>query len=603
MNGFLAVSAPGTADGPHPGAVACLPDAASARTFTGDGGWLAATGTGPADLLDTAPSRFTGLLMNGARTRTADVTVPEVARLLGGDSGGDSGGDCDADGLTALLPPFAAVHRAGPHAPIVLAADWLGFRHVYWWQGDGVAAVSTSARALAVLAGRGYDPDALGVQSLLGWQLGTATVFRGVVKLAAGCLAVLQDGRVRVRRYAPERLDTGERPPVAQTVSEMAAVLRDWQVRYLADHPDSVLQLTGGYDSRMLLAAVPGPARRGLAALTLDTHGGRDAAIAARLSTRWGLDHHVHWLDDRPPPTPAQAHRLAVDAAAGLECMASPLALAPLLLAEGELDQGRRLSGLGGEVARGFYYGGEPATATTSAAAVERLARWRLFANEAVTADALEPDFAAAARTAALAALTGVFTGYADRWLSATDEFFLFERTQRWGGAHGTVAATARTFVNPMFDRRFLALTLAADPDDKRHTRLYGRLMNELDPRLARIPLDSGATPARLGTGGPVGVLAGAALTGRKAVRKVRQRLTGGRRPQLGAAGLAGLVVAHWRAEPGTVAPLRGSGILRDSWLDEVLDGRREAPPTTVAFLVNLLVAAQATTPAGALRA
>jgi asparagine synthase (glutamine-hydrolysing) len=280
--------------------------------------------------------------------------------------------------------------------------------------------------------------------------------------------------------------------------------------------------------------------------------------------------------------------------------MASPLALAPLLLAERHLDQGHRLSGLGGEVARGFYYAGEPADATTTPAAVQRLARWRLFANEAVAADALDPDFTAAARTDALAALCRVFARYArDSWLTATDEFFLYQRTQRWGGAHGTVAATARTFVNPMFDRRFLALALAADPDDKRHSRLYARLMCRLDPGLARIPLDSGAVPARLAAPGPFGALAGAALTGRRAVRKVRQRLTGGRRPQLGAPGLARLVVAHWRAEPDTVGALRGYGFVRAGWLDEVLDGRREPPPTTVAFLVNLLAMAQAAAPAG----
>ena len=54
-------------------------------------------------------------------------------------------------------------------------------------------------------------------------------------------------------------------------------------------------------------------------------------------------------------------------------------------------------------------------------------------------------------------------------------------------------------------------------------------------------------------------------------------------------------MVAHWRAEPGVVAPLARTGLVRPQWMDELLAGRREAPPTTVAFLVNLLVAADAT--------
>ena len=66
-------------------------------------------------------------------------------------------------------------------------------------------------------------------------------------------------------------------------------------------------------------------------------------------------DHVFHRLDQQPWPTPAEAHEQALAAARALECLASPLALAPLLLAEAQLAQGHRLSGLGGEVARGGF--------------------------------------------------------------------------------------------------------------------------------------------------------------------------------------------------------------------------------------------------------
>src|SRR5438034_270790 len=79
--------------------------------------------------------------------------------------------------LAALLPPFAAAHRDGPGAPVVVAGDWLGFRQLYAWSGDGVAAVSTSARALAVLAGGGFDPVGLAAQAMIGWQVSDTTIF------------------------------------------------------------------------------------------------------------------------------------------------------------------------------------------------------------------------------------------------------------------------------------------------------------------------------------------------------------------------------------------------------------------------------------------
>lgn len=77
----------------------------------------------------------------------------------------------------------------------------------------------------------------------------------------------------------------------------------------------------------------------------------------------------------------------------------------------------------------------------------------------------------------------------------------------------------------------------------------------------------------------------------RKAAGKVRQRLVGGRRPQRGAAEMAELVLAHWRAEPAAARALYETPILNPQWLDGLLAGTHTAPATTVAFLVNLLAA------------
>lgn len=269
--------------------------------------------------------------------------------------------------------------------------------------------------------------------------------------------------------------------------------------------------------------------------------------------------------------------------------------MAPLLLIEAEVAQGRRLSGVGGETARGFYYPGQPRHATTSAALVRRLAHWRLFPNEAVDPAALDPDFAAGARTAALAAVEACFAGYHHRdWLRATDEFYLWQRVQRWAGVHASAVATRRASVDPLLDRRFMQLALAPDPADKRHSQLTGRLMYRLSPELAAIPLDSGLVPAQLAHPGLRTSAAVGRVTVTKTARKVWQRARRARRAQLGAADLGRLVQARWREEPELVAPIRRTGVVRDGWLDEVLDGRREAPAATLAFLVNLLVAAEA---------
>ncbi len=160
--------------------------------------------------------------------------------------------------------------------------------------------------------------------------------------------------------------------------------------------------------------------------------------------------------------------------------------------------------------------------------------------------------------------------------------------------AGGTVAAVQRHYVNPLLDREFLRLALTPPPRDKRHSRLTGQLMNRLDPELAAVPLDTGLVPARMGWPGLARTTAVARYTATKTAHKVRQRLRGPRRDQVGAAGFADLVLAHWRSAPEAVAPVRRTGIVASGWLDELLDRRRSAAASTIAFLVNLIAAADA---------
>ncbi|GAA3457615.1 asparagine synthase-related protein [Dactylosporangium matsuzakiense] len=579
MSAFLAVSiAPNAAERlrhPVEAAIACLADGGSVehRDVAADG-WIASTEP-------VGPGAFTVSLSKLLRTRDADLNAADLVPLLAG----------SGSGLTDLLPPFAAAHRAHAGGPVTVANDWLGFRQLFWWRGDGVAAVSTSARALAVLAGAGLDLDGLGTQAMMGWQIADQTIYQGVRACPPATIATLSGGSLEIRQYAADVSQAGPAPRLEDAVAEMADILARWQTAYIEAHPESVLQLTGGHDSRILLGATPEKLRNGLRALTLGSDTSPDVVIAARLAKRYGIRHEVYRLDEHAPPSPAAAHALALEAAKALETLGSPMALAPLLSVEAQLDQGHRLSGLGGEVARGFYYAGQPVGAQTTPALVDRLARWRLFSNESVDAAALDKDFHAAASAHTHATLKTLFP--AGDWLRATDHFYLYHRMHRWSGAHGTAAAVRRHFVNPMFDRRFIELSLGVAPADKRDSLLLGRIMSRLDAELARIPLDTGLVPARLGTRSVATRVTVATATARKVAGKVRQRLTNARRPQLGAAEVSDLVVEHWRSDASVCAPLYDMPVVDRQWLDGLLSGAHGAPATTVTFLVNLLVVAE----------
>jgi asparagine synthase (glutamine-hydrolysing) len=519
------------------------------------------------------------LLCRGARRREHELTLDDVRRLLAGP---------EHDGLAEVLPTFAAVDQID-ETTIVAAADVLGFRHLYYGAGHGFAVLSTSARAVSACLGKGLDREAIAVQSLLGWQVGQRTLFQGVHKLAPGELVTLGDGHVSLHSFRPpfNRVKRG----LDASVPEAARVLREYVDAFLDDHPDAILQLTGGQDSRLLLSAVPPTRRRGLRTVTLGLPGNPDVVIAADLSRRYGLVHEVLTLDGIDTLAPEEADRRCVEAAQQLECMADPLAQAALTFAEAPAQSGARISGLGGEVARGFYYFGRAGTAPVTRQRVDRLARWRMFANESVSADALDPAFVSWAREFTVNELFALSAATGRDWMSATDEFYLDQRMQRWAGVTETAVCFERLVTNPMLDDRFIEIARGLAPQDKRNAMFLSRLQLALDDELARVPLEGRPAPIAYANTSIANSTRRVATTLGKVARKARQRAMRVNRAPAGGEILARKVAEHWRSNPALVDPVRQTGVFRDGWVDEVLAGDVEPDPSAVALMTNLRVA------------
>lgn len=492
----------------------------------------------------------------------------------------------------AILPPFAAIEWDFRFARFGIETDWLGMRHVYRCHGPDWAGFSSSAAVLAAAHREGLDGEALSVQSLLGWQLGPRTPFAGVSKLPSGARMTISRGRVSAgphKRLAPRKsLPLDEAAPMA------AQALRTFMTSYLHDHPDAVLQLTGGHDSRILLGAIPRDLRSSVEAMTLAVPGSPDVAIAAQLARAHGMKHRIVSLDGLESIDTNDAYRMCQEAARGLDCSADPLAFASLTWVESLLDQRPRLAGLGGEVARGFYYFGPTIPLRVAPRLSSALAQWRMFPNDRVNPDALEPAFARDAHTQTIRDVDHALHTSGQNWWQATDEFYLWERMQRWAGVLATATCLDRDVINPMLDSTFIEIARSLPPSAKRNMRFLSRILLELDPELADIPLDNRPSPRVYSRPTPLNkVRLGAHQTG-KIVGKVRQRLSRQTHPSAGTAVLANKVVEYWRAEPGDLARVYGLGVFRPVWLDQLVAGEQSPDPATVAFLLNLVVAGEA---------
>jgi asparagine synthase (glutamine-hydrolysing) len=426
---------------------------------------------------------------------------------------------------------------------------------------------------------------------LLGWQIGDRTLFEGVRKLRDGERLALENGRTRIDRYlAPDRPLT--RRDRAAAIPEAAHVLRTYLGNYLDEHPDAVLQLTGGIDSRILLAAIEPGRRRGLRALTLAaTPASEDVSIATELTRRCGLQHLIYGFEALEALEPTEAFELARWAAETLDGMADPLAHAALSLVEQQAPQGNRISGLGGEVARGFYYMGAPVLMPVSRRATRVLTGWRMFANESVPAGVLAPSFAREVRDFATEDVYRTLSATQLSWLEATDHFYLYERMQRWAGLTATAVGLTRSAVNPMLDRRFLEIATSLPPRDKAGSRFLAGLLCHLDAELGDIPMDERRAPRTYADPSRLEQLTRQTTTLNKGYRKVRQRLSRSRRPAAGGPVLSNLVVRHWRDHPDVLNPARTTGLLDERWLDDVLGGSRGVEPSAAAFVTSLVSA------------
>jgi asparagine synthase (glutamine-hydrolysing) len=536
--------------------------------------WLTSWGHDP-DL----PTFDRPLLLSGP-ARHDGTTVPDarVTRLIRED---------DFVELGRFLPPFGAVGLAEDGLRIVV--DRMGFRQLFWARGPDWDAASTSARLLGLLVGRGLDEEAVLVQSQVGWQLGQRTLYRGVAKLAPGESVLLCGTRLRVDHHAASQVQPGS-TSLDEAVDHASATLRRTMSEYVDHADDPLLQLTGGMDSRLVLSSVPKGRRSALRAMTLDVPGSSDAAVARTLADRCGVHHRVVSLDGLGSVPPSEWFERVRVTAESHDAMLDPVAKAATDWAEEEVDQGNRVGGLGGEIARGFYYTGRVRPVSVTRRRSERLARWRVLANEAVEIEALNARHRHAATVVALDAVHSALVEAGDEWFSATDELYYRHRMTRWAGLAESAVSTRRLLMNPLLHPDFIDMARSLSPRDKAHARFLGRLQMALDPELGRMPLDSRPPPEAFAYPGLGSRPRQAYTRSRSALRKAAQRARGARRAPAGGGVVAAGVLQHLRTHIGLADPLRGSGWFDPDWLEGVLDGTVLPQPNTVAFMMNVLV-------------
>ncbi|NBW75006.1 MAG: hypothetical protein EBR34_04325 [Sphingomonadaceae bacterium] len=478
--------------------------------------------------------------------------------------------------LDSLAPPFRLLAVNRRKNQVTARVDRCGLGHLFEASHGPCHVISSSVQFVAEFTEAGPDIAALLDYSQLGVFPFAATPYVGIRKL-------LPDDP-----WGTNYAATGSGRPLKALQDDIEAHFRAAVQALLAAAPQAALELSGGLDSRLILAAMTPDQRAGRSALTLCGPGedSPDLKIARQLARDQGLDHRVshapseQWLDPELLFTTLDA------ACSGYQGMGNPVDKATLL-ANGEDSDGLvRFSGQNGEILRGFYHPMQPLAATASRALWSNLTDWRLIANDRVSprllSDYARTQVIPAAREAFLANLAN-FEG---EWGQALDRVYLRLRMQAWVGNAASSTLVKRTMLMPFFDEHFLKAALALPAAARSSSQAAYRLLMDIDPTLANVSLESGISPAQLLSGGIATRLASARQRTAKLVSKLKQRMN----PRSGATMGSNSITTAWHRHRGferlDLGRLAALGIFDEQALELLQSGKLQPDRNELGFLL-----------------
>ena len=569
--------------------------AMAARAFGTREGWSHPTA------LQTPGSAVGELIVWGAdQGDVVALKQGQVAVLLGQASYDESGNRLSPKSVLASLAesgtralrriaaPQSVVVAFGKPLQVLVATDPVGLSAVYFASRARESAVSSSSRLLAAILECQLDEDALSAFAVLGAYPGTDTAFRGVRRLGGGEYVRLDRRGVFLEEYSGLAIPHQANQDLAGSVRDGVTAVCTAVEACVTAYPDASIELSGGLDSRIILAALMRAGHKPAEAVTLGKETDPDVVIAAEIARRAGIGPRRINLADIDHLGPDEAFRLVDNAGRRRDYSDNCVSLGVLDWVESCLGGGARFSGQNGELARGYYYAFQPPWPRTADGLARALVRWRLTANERVSEELLDPQVRAVGERHATATTQAFFERTRSDWLTATDLLYLYWRMQRWVGSDWTAAAQSRVILAPFFNSAFITWALSAAPSRKRGSKLLTRVLHEIDPELARLSTADGSNPVAVFDPSITDRIDRVTHKARKASVKVRQRFGDVTKPPMGADVLARVALDGMRQDRLRLERVAALPFVSRQYIERLAEGGELASPPTVGLLVAL---------------
>ena len=184
----------------------------------------------------------------------------------------------------------------------VLAVDRRSSRPLMFTVVGRTLYFAPEVKALLAVPGfeRQIDPGALGLFFASGFVLADRTFFKNVFRLEGGQALVVENGDWRRQNYGEYRFTVdGDGTPYETMRSELGRAMREAVARNLEDPERTAIFLSGGKDSRAILASAARVTDvRRLRAVSWTSNEpmpGSDVYLARQIAAKLGIDHQVVW--------------------------------------------------------------------------------------------------------------------------------------------------------------------------------------------------------------------------------------------------------------------------------------------------------------------
>jgi asparagine synthase (glutamine-hydrolysing) len=445
-------------------------------------------GAGAALATEDASGRW--LLAVGSWFHKEGASLGEEAALL------SRIGRIGPERVARELEGFFAIMYGDPVTrEIVVVTDPMGSRHCFVRDLGDCVAISTSSLLLARLAPAALDPIGTEEYLRLGVIYEDRTLFRDVKKIPPATIAQFSGGRPAGSSRYWRIADLEPAPNEAKSVNEFCTALERAARRIVQKYPHPVCDLTAGYDSRVMAAAM---LRTGAAFETTVSGPAQspDVTISQRLAVITG---RPHWHIE-PIAIDEESRWQAIERSVLLtDGEYDPVEYSRILRIHETLsarDFDASINGSYGEIARGYWW--------------EALGL-RVGAREPLDARALARQrYAAGAGSALfgrpidLVEHLAAIIADANRDLSnrsntlQMDHVYLQLRMQRWQGRIASSTDQVWPCLSFFLFRSVLESALRIDWRLRRGNGLIHRVLPMLSPALAAVPLDAGYPPVTL---------------------------------------------------------------------------------------------------------